>query len=86
MFKSLSRSTERGGAVKRRLADPCRQPTKQGECLREYIWQPGGSNPPVDPRIDPVSRIDLSPAYGMSGNLKANGECRQDYRIEHPLH
>ena len=62
MFKSLSRSPERGGAVTHSLADPCRQPTEQGECLREYIgiWRFESARRSVDRS---VSRIDLSPAW-----------------------
>jgi len=58
-----------------RLADPCRQPIEQGECLREYIgiWRFESARRSVDRS---VSRIDLSPAE----EKEKNGECRQDYR------
>lgn len=61
MFKSPSRSTERGGAVNHRLANSCRQPIEQGECLREHIgiWRLESARRSVDRS---VSRIDLSPA------------------------
>ena len=45
-----------------RLADPCRQPIEQGECLREYIgiWRFESARRSVDRS---VSRIDLSPTW-----------------------
>jgi hypothetical protein len=60
-----------------RLANSCRQPIEQGECLREYIgiWRFESA------RRSLIDRF-LASTCRSPERKRMNGECRQDYRKE----